>query len=71
MHCLSQRKARFWRKVRRHLYGRLGHCHIIQQLVHCPLLQSWQQFLMHLQLAGSGVALIDQQFWLVLHQVDK
>ena len=57
--------------MRRLLECCLGHCHVIQQLVHCPFFQGRRQFLVHFQLPQSGVLLIDQQFWLILHQVDE
>ena len=61
----------FRQKVRRCLEGRFGRGHVIQQLVHHPLLQGWRQLFVNLQLARSGLAFVNQQLWLVLHQVDK
>ena len=71
MHCFSRRKAHFRQKVHWRLEGCFGHGHVIQQLIHRPLLQGWRQLLVHLQLARRGMSLIDQQLWLVLHQVDE
>ena len=71
MHCFPQRKARLRRKVHRCLEDRFGRGHVVQQLVHRPLLQGWHQLFVHLQLARSGLAFVDQQLRLVLHQVDE
>ena len=71
MHCFPRRKARFRWKLHQCLEGLFGRGHVIQQLVHHPLLQGWRQLFLHLQLARSGLVLVDQQIQLVLHQVDE
>ena len=71
MHCFSRHEVRFRWKVHGRLEGRFGRGHVVQQLVHCPLLLGWHQLLVHLQLSRSGVLLIDQQLRLILHQVNK
>ena len=57
--------------MRRCLEGHFGQGHVVQQLVHRPLLQGWHQLFVHLQLVRSGLAFVDQQLRLVLHQVDE
>ena len=59
MHRLTQCKACFGWEVRWLLERHLIHCHVVQQLVHHPFLQSQCQLLVHLQLLWRGTSLVN------------
>ena len=71
MHRLTWCKASFGREVHRLLKRHLRHHHVVQQLIHRPLLHGQCKLLAHLQLLEGSVSLVNQQLWLVLHEVDE